>query len=452
MKSKAITGLLLAGILLLSGCRTAGPVSSLTGSSAAGTTVPVSSGPSSGEIKEELLGSLVSSLDPEGQARADEGFLDWLEERYGQEILIRLRDKLAAGSWEKEDWHRLTGSTLLVLADAYTGRTKDDTVRTVPDTADGTAVIQVVGDVSLADNWVIMPAYDERKQGLDGILSKATVTELQSADILLVNNEFTFSDRGSPLPRKMYTFRGTPNRVGIYKELGVDLVSLANNHAYDFGTDAFLDTLDTLKGADIPYMGGGKNLEEAMRPVYFIMNGRKIAFVAATRAEKFILTPEAGETSPGVLRTYDTARFLEVIREARQKSDIVIAYVHWGKEDSHSLEDVQLKAGREYIDAGADVVVGAHAHVLQGVEFYKNKPLVYNLGNFLFNAKTVDTGILKIHVDGEGTLSYEFQPAIQKDCYTEIVDGEERARILRFMERISIGTTFGEDGFFTPAA
>ena len=174
--------------------------------------------------------------------------------------------------------------------------------------------------------------------------------------------------------------------------------------------------------------------------------------MAATRAEKFILTPEAGEDSPGVLRTYDTTRFLQVIREAREKSDIVIAYVHWGKEDSHSLEDVQLKAGREYIDAGADVVVGAHAHVLQGVEFYKNKPLVYNLGNFLFNAKTVDTGILKIHMDKAGTLSYEFQPAIQKDCYTQVVDGEERARILRFMEKISIDTTFGEDGFFTPAA
>lgn len=402
------------------------------------------------QAKDEILGSLRKKLDDASQKRLDKSFLDWLEKQYGQECLLALRDKLSGGTWEKEDWHRLTGNTFIVLWDAYSGAAKNDTVRTVPDTEDNSLVIEITGDVSLADNWKIMPAYDQRNKGLAGILSEPTIAELRSADILLVNSEFTFSERGTPIPKKMYTFRAHPSRVSIYHEMGVDLVSLANNHAFDYGEDAFYDTLDTLKQADIPYMGGGKNLDEAMRPVYFLANGRKIAFVAATRAEKNILTPEAGKDTPGVLRTYNTKRFLEVIRQAREKSDIVIAYVHWGREGSHSLEKEQIKQGREFIDAGADIVVGAHAHVLQGVEFYKGKPLVYNLGNFIFNAKTMDTGILKIHLDQNGGLSYEFVPAVQKDCYTQIVDGTERERILKFMEKISIDTTFGSDGYFKP--
>lgn len=400
------------------------------------------------QVKQEILGPLHDVLDEAARKRLDKPFLDWMEQQYGIGCLFTLRDRLSAGEWSRDGWHRLTGKSFHLLWDSYSG-TGNETVRTVPDTQDGSLVIGMTGDVSLADNWKIMPAYDERNRGLAGILSERTIETLRAADILLVNSEFTFSERGKPIPGKMYTFRAHPSRVGIYHEMGVDLVSLANNHAFDYGKDAFYDTLSTLREADIPYMGGGKDLDEAMRPVYFSANGRKIAFVAATRAEKNILTPEAGKDTPGVLRTYDTEKFLKVIREAREKSDLVVAYVHWGYEGSHSLEKVQRSQGREFIDAGADIVVGAHAHVLQGVEFYKGKPLIYNLGNFIFNAKTMDTGILQIHMDKDGNLSYEFVPAIQKDCYTQIVQGEEQERILRFMEEISVNARFDGQGFIT---
>ncbi len=189
-------------------------------------------------------------------------------------------------------------------------------------------------------------------------------------------------------------------------------------------------------------------MAEAMRPYYFIVNGRKISHVAATRAEKYIITPEAGENTPGILRTYDSELFLQTIREARQNSDYVIAYVHWGTEDSNQIENIQKTMGYEYINAGADIVIGAHAHVLQGIEFYQGKPIIYNLGNFIFNAVTTDTGMLKIHIKNDGVLSYEFLPFIQKDCYTETVEGSEKERILNFMQDISFSVTFDKNGYF----
>ena len=160
---------------------------------------------------------------------------------------------------------------------------------------------------------------------------------MRGADITAVNNEFTISERGSTMVGKLYTLRGKPENLNLYKELGVNIVSLANNHVYDFGKIAFLDTLEHLKAAGIPYVGAGKDLEEAMKPHYYIINGRKIALVAGNRSEKYILTPAAGEGVPGVLRCYETTLMKKAIIEAKENADYVIAYLHWGDEDRKSV-------------------------------------------------------------------------------------------------------------------
>lgn len=402
-------------------------------------------------IIQEILKNDYQALDSVSKNKINASFLEWMQGKYGGQLLAELHCALDNRDFQAESWHQLTGNTFHVLWDTYQSEVQNkmqtEHCKKLPDTKNGDFIINIVGDVSLADNWRIMPRYDERGKGVYGILSEETVQEMRSADILLVNNEFTFSDRGTAL-EKQYTFRASPERVQIYQELGVDIVSLANNHAYDYGPLAFADTLETLSTANIPYIGGGKNMEEAQRPYYFIINGRKIAFVAATRAEKYIITPEAAQDSAGVLRAYDPSLFLDTIAEAKRNSDYVIAYIHWGTENSHDLEEVQRETGRAYLDAGADIVVGAHAHVLQGIEFYHGKPIVYNLGNFIFNAQTIDTGMLKIHMDAHGKASYEFLTCLQENCYTKIVDGDERKRILTLMERISCGVTFDQNGFF----
>ena len=249
-------------------------------------------------------------------------------------------------------------------------------------------VLTFAGDINFDENWSTMKYYNSVENGIYNCISPELKQIMRNADIMCLNNEFTYSNGGSPLENKAYTFRANPSRVEILKELGVDIVSLANNHAYDYGEQSLVDTMTVLNQAGIKYVGAGHNIEEAMSPVYFEIQGKTIAYVAASRAEKYRLTPQATEDEPGILLCYDTELFIQAIKEAKQNAEYVIAYVHWGTEYSYELEEVQLITGKEYLDAGADIVIGAHPHCLQGIEYYEGKPIVYSLGNFWFNDKT----------------------------------------------------------------
>ena len=126
--------------------------------------------------------------------------------------------------------------------------------------------------------------------------------------------------------------------------------------------------------------------------------------------------------------------------------------MHWGAEGSHRIEEGLYEMGAAFIDSGADIVIGAHAHLLQGIEFYGDVPIIYNLGNFLFNAKTMDNGILELTVASDGTPSYRFIPGIQKDCFVDTVSGAERDRVLEFMRSLSKGVSIDADGVITKSA
>lgn len=405
------------------------------------------------QTKSEIL-SLNDNFDGYSATLVTDDFLDWLCGKFGEDVLFDLRDTLKIGEFSKDTWHSITGNTAVVLNDMYTGALDKNSPNyrnniKVIDDADTGTTIRIVGDVSFADNWQIIPEMENRGKGVYGVLSEETVGLLRDADIFLANNEFTYSNRGTPLAGKMYTFRADPTRVRHMQEIGTDIVSLANNHAYDYGADAFADTLKTLKDAELPYIGGGENIDEASKPYYFIAGGRKYAFSSATRAEKHVLTPEATENTSGVMRTYDPEKYIEVIKKAELECDYNIVYVHWGAEGSHQIEDGLYEMGSKFIDAGADIVVGAHAHILQGIQYYNGVPIVYNLGNFIFNSKTIDTGILEISIASDGAPTYKFIPTIQKNCYTQVVGGDEKARILKFMEDLSVGVSFDENGIFT---
>lgn len=399
------------------------------------------------KITDEQLTGMVINYDMQNE-NIDLNFLKWVYNEYGTDTINSLQTILDNNSYNLNVWHELTGSSLTVLFDLYNNNYDNMNNVKIIDTKGKEVNLSFVGDVSLADNFEIIPKYDERGEGIYGILSEEVVNIMNDADIMVANNEFTISDRGAPMPNKYYTFRANTNRVGIYDEMGVDLVTLANNHVYDFGEEAFLDTLDTLTNNDIPYVGAGRNIEEASRPYYFIANGYKIAFVNATRAEKFILTPEATNTTGGVLRAYDPTRFKETIKTAKENSDFVIALIHWGKEDSHELEQVQIDTGKEYIDAGADILIGTHAHTLQGIEFYNNKPIIYNIGDFIFNRESKDTGILNVKIDNQGNFTYSFTPCYQHEEKTSLLSGADKQRVLNDIRSWSINTTIDDEGNF----
>ncbi len=309
------------------------------------------------------------------------------------------------------------------------------------------------GDTSLADDAVTMAALEENGGDLSKVISPELLQIMNDADVMCINSEFTFTTRGEKTAGKLYHFRANPDKVSIYKEMGVDLAMLANNHAYDFGEISLIDTIDTLAGADIDYFGAGKNLEEAMKPVYYEIDGKTIAFVSASRAEKNLKTPQATEDGAGILRCYDTELFLQVIKEADANADFVIACVHWGTEYSTVLEDVQLTTGKEYLDAGADVIVGSHSHCLQGMEYYDGKPIIYSLGNYWFNNKTLDSMLLNLHFygdDNEQHLEVSMVPAIQSDSKVQIVtDPDEQERIFKHVEKISINVEISPEGIIT---
>lgn len=317
-------------------------------------------------------------------------------------------------------------------------------------------VLTFAGDINFDENWSTMKYYNSVENGIYDCISPELIQIMRNADIMCLNNEFTYSNGGSPLENKAYTFRANPSRVEILKELGVDIVSLANNHAYDYGEQSLVDTMAVLNQAGIKYVGAGHNIEEAMSPVYFEIQGKTIAYVAASRAEKYRLTPQATEDEPGILLCYDTELFIQAIKEAKQNAEYVIAYVHWGTEYSYELEEVQLITGKEYLDAGADIVIGAHPHCLQGIEYYEGKPIVYSLGNFWFNDKTLDTMLLNVHFYGDDMEKYvelEIIPAIQTNNTTLIVNEQsERQRIFSFLESISINVEIDDDGFVSEKA
>lgn len=309
------------------------------------------------------------------------------------------------------------------------------------------------GDISLADDAVTTAKLQENDNDLSQCISPELLKIMNEADLMCVNNEFTFSTNGSPLEGKTYTFRSNPERVMFLDEMGVDIALLANNHVYDYGEISLLDTLDTLNSAGIKYFGAGKNLEEAMSPVYFEIDGKTIAYVAASRAEKYKKTPQATEDSAGILRCYDPALFIEVIKEADANADFVIANVHWGTEYSTVLEEAQLTTGKQYIDAGADVIIGSHSHCLQGMEYYNGKPIIYSLGNYWFNSETLDSMLIQLHFSGDSSsqkLEVGMVPAIQSDCKVQIVTDEaEKERIYSYMESISINVDVDKNGIVT---
>ena len=188
--------------------------------------------------------------------------------------------------------------------------------------------------------------------------------------------------------------------------------------------------------------------DEAIQPYYFIVNGYKIAFLNATRAEKLILTPEATNDTGGVFRCYDPSLLIQQIKKVRQNSDIVITLLHWGKEDSSSLEDVQVETAKQYIEAGSDLIVGTHAHTLQGIDFYQGKAIIYNLGDFIFNHETKDTAIFQFIINNEKQFQYKIIPCQQKEKYTSIKEGNEKVRILDKLRTLSPNVFFEETGTF----
>ena len=344
--------------------------------------------------------------------------------------------------------------------ESQTMETEIQSSETEPDIPDSKAVFRFAGDFTQAEEggdgvyMAIMQALDGTYDGdITRVFSSDLLELMQSADIFMLNNEFTYSTRGKPLEHKAWTFRANPKRVENLKIMGVDCVGLANNHAFDWGEDSLLDTIDTLDGAGIDHVGAGRNLEEAKKAVYYDIKGRTYSIVAATAVEKSWdpehgLTRSATADQAGVLRTTDPTETLDAIRTAKENSDMCFVFVHWGIELEDMPEEEQKSLAKQYIDAGADAVIGAHPHILQGIEYYNDKPIIYSMGNFWFNSKVRPTCLFEIEVDSRSLeMTVRFHPCLQRDCRTVLVTKEDsRKDAIAAEQALSFGITIDYDG------
>ncbi len=254
-----------------------------------------------------------------------------------------------------------------------------------------------VGDILLDD----LPGKSIRR-GVDPFAPFAAI--LNTADIRVGNLECVVATRGSAEPGKPFTFRAHPRTLKIL-ERHFDALALANNHSGDFGPLAFSEMLTLLDRHRLSYFGGGANLAQAHAPLIVERKGLRIALLGYN--EFFPRSFEADYDKPGVAWSEDEQVRLDIVNaRTRFRADLVIPVMHWGWEHEHRASQRQRQLARLMIDAGADAVVGGHPHVTQDIEHYQGKPIVYSLGNFVFNGfsdEDNNTGwLLRLELDRQG--------------------------------------------------
>lgn len=322
----------------------------------------------------------------------------------------------------------------------------DTDIDLTPDTDIGSttedAVLAFAGDVQFSDQY--LAAYE--KNGISAIADTDMLSEMQGADLFILNEEFPFSLRGEPMEDKQFTFRTDPKYVKIFQDLGADIVTIANNHALDFGQDAFCDTLEALDQAGITRIGGGYNITEASAPAVRTINGQTFAIFGATR-----VSPSydwyATDSQPGMFQTYDPTKLNAAIKEASLTYDHVVVFVHWGIERNETPEDYQRQLARGYIESGADLIIGCHPHVLQGFEYYNDVPIVYSLGNYLFGNRSGETLLLKAVFSADASLKLQLVPCQRVNGVLCRI--QEPASLYQHLTDLSFEASVSPDGILT---
>ena len=245
---------------------------------------------------------------------------------------------------------------------------------------------------------------------------RAITPLLSKADVTMVNLETAITERGNPAP-KAYTFRAPVTAFSALRGAGVDVVSMANNHGQDFGVVGVRDSLAAAKAAKFPVVGIGEDAAQAFKPWRVTVKGQRLAFLGATHVldSNLMSAWTAGEGKPGLASAYQEAELLAAVRRARATSDTVVVYLHWGRERSSCPIDRQYDIAAKLSKAGADVVVGSHAHVLLGAGMLGRTFVAYGLGNFVFYARGgagAQTGVLTVNVTGSRVNGYAWAPAV----------------------------------------
>ena len=324
----------------------------------------------------------------------------------------------------------VAGATALVLG-ACAGSTDpaaDAAAAVRPATGSGAAVsLAFAGDVHFAGDLAGRLADPATAMG-------PMAETLAGADLAVLNLETAVTTRGTAQP-KQFTFRSPPAAFTALAKAGVDVVTMANNHALDYGPSGVPDTLDAAKAAGMPVVGLGLDAGAAYAPWMTTVKGQRIAVLAATAVvdDSLVKTWSAGPQQPGVATAIDgdNAALVAAVRAVRPQADTVVVELHYGKDLTTCPTAVQTRLATDLVTAGADIVVGQHAHVLVGGGYLGSAYVHYGLGNFQFysatGSRTAETGVLTLMATGRQISEAQWHPGRLVDGLPTALTGDAAA-------------------------
>lgn len=281
-----------------------------------------------------------------------------------------------------------------------------------------------------------------------------TLELLRSADLCVCNLECVISDRGSPWSPtpKVFHFRSAAKNIAVLVEAGIDAVSLANNHVLDYGREALLDLSLLLRKAEISYAGAGRNRAEAREVAVIESGGMKVGLLAFTDNRP---DWEAGEDHPGVwyvpvaLDNARMHRLLDLVETARDRVDFLVVSAHWGANWGTSPPTKHREVGMALLDAGADIVFGNSAHVLRGVELWRQGAIIYGSGDFVNDylahplERNDESCVWKLDVAPGGLEKISLYPIVIRKLQARLARNLMAQEILSRMSRLcsQLGTT-----------
>jgi poly-gamma-glutamate capsule biosynthesis protein CapA/YwtB (metallophosphatase superfamily) len=259
---------------------------------------------------------------------------------------------------------------------------------------------------------------------------------LSAADVAMVNLETAITTRGTAEP-KTFLFRAPPSSYTAVAAAGIDVVTVANNHALDYGRVGLEDALNSAASVGMPVVGAGRDAAAAYAPWVTTVKGVKIAFLGISQIQELASRWVATDTRPGIALAFDsasTSRAVAAVSAARAQADVVVVYMHWGQEYNQCPTAAMKTLASRLASAGATLIVGTHAHVLQGDGWLGKTFVAYGLSNFLWwynDAASNDTGVVRVTLRGAKIQKTEFLPAYidRNTGQPKIVSGSEKKRI-----------------------
>lgn len=394
----------------------------------------------------------------------DKTFLMWLAAQYGEHVIRMLADCAGAKAQDPEAWYELTGNSLHVLWLRFCQDTgfQDYRLEHVfwkeagdPDRI----VLGFAGAVNVGAGSRTMEYLRTRQGGVYDCFSGALTGELQAADILQISSEpgelaaageTAAGERPSENTSEGERQVVRAKAVELLQVMGTDVAVLADNR--EDRTNAS-ELVQVCREAGIPYTGMPDGQGEAVETVYFVINGRKIAYVTAAEPPGRTAAdvqeegsggehpPAAGDRaqSPcGVYKLADAGRFCQLIASAAAVSDYVIATAQWGMDGAMYPDETQRSLPEAMAAAGADVIIGGHPHRLQGVGYTDGVPVLYSLGNFWFSDSTLYTALARVVISKESGLQVNYLPCIQTGFVTDLITDEtEKESYFRYLAAIS---------------